>query len=193
MTSPYDQQWEDTRIYGYNLSDSAQSFHPLAPDLDWSASAEFEGFMPNDVVPISSFLSLRTQPNSLAVQGGSTRAMSTSVPHQQIASNPGIAAYPNLSQEPAVISQGRNSTRSHARRNQISGSASHSPDDPEFRCKWEDCSYMGTFKRESSLIRHIRKIHVSPLAHLCPVQGCEKAFNRADNLAQHTRNNHYIY
>ncbi|KAJ6124030.1 hypothetical protein N7471_011347 [Penicillium samsonianum] len=180
MAGPYDQQWEDTRIYGYSLEGPIQTFPHLIPDLSWSASAEFEGSMPNGV-PVTSYLSPRPQVNSLAVQGGSTRAMSTSVPHQQSASNSRIAAHSNLSQQPAP------------RKRQISGSPSHSPDDLEFQCKWEGCGYRGTFKRESSLIRHIRKIHVSPLAHPCPVQGCEKAFNRADNLVQHTRNNHYTY
>ncbi|KAJ5373218.1 hypothetical protein N7517_005224 [Penicillium concentricum] len=192
MAGPYDQRWEDTRIYGYNLDGSLQTFPHLAPDLGWSASAGFEGFLPNGV-PVTSYLSPCAQVNSLAVQGGSTRAMPISVPHQQIASTPRVAAYPNLSHGPAVISRGRSNTRSRARRSQISGSASHSPDDPEFQCKWEGCGYLGTFKRESSLIRHIRKIHVTPLAHPCPVQGCKKAFNRADNLIQHTRNNHYTY
>ncbi|KAJ5483295.1 hypothetical protein N7530_002541 [Penicillium desertorum] len=192
MTLPYDQGWEDTRIYGYNLNDPAQSFSHLSPDLSWGASAEFETFMPNGV-PVSSYLSPRARVNHLAVRGGSPGATSTSVPQQQNATSARIAADLDLSQEPAVISRGRNNTRSSARRRQISGSSSHSHDDPQFQCKWKGCGYRGTFKRESSLVRHIRKIHISPLAHPCPVQGCGKVFNRADNLAQHTRSNHYTY
>jgi hypothetical protein len=120
MTLPYDQGWEDTRIYGYNLDDPAQSFSHLSPDLSWGASAEFETFRPNGV-PVSSYLSPRARVNHLAVRGGSPGATSTSVPHQQNATSARIAADLNLSQEPAVISLGRNNTRSSARRRQISG------------------------------------------------------------------------
>ncbi|KAJ5214218.1 hypothetical protein N7449_001387 [Penicillium cf. viridicatum] len=192
MAWPYDQQWEDTRIYAYSLDNPAQTFSHLTPDLGWSASAEVERSMPSGM-PVSSYLSPRTRVNPLAMQGTSTGAMQTSIRHQQNASNPGIAAQQNPFQEPAVISRGRNNTRSRAKRRQISGSPPHSTDGPEFQCKWEGCAYRGTFKRESSLIRHVRNIHVSPLAHPCLVQGCDKAFNRADNLVQHTRNNHYTY
>ncbi|OQD68252.1 hypothetical protein PENPOL_c003G07187 [Penicillium polonicum] len=191
MTWPYDQGWDEARMYGYSLDNPAQTFPHLAPDLSWSACAEFEMSMPN-AVPATSNLS-PPRLNSLAVQGGSTRAMSPSVPHQPNASNPRIATYPNPPNEPAVVSRGQNNTRNRARERQISGSPPHNPHDLEFQCKWDGCGYRGTFKRESSLIRHIRKIHVSPLAHPCSVQGCEKAFNRADNLVQHTRNKHYTY
>lgn len=120
MTWPYEQRWEDTRAYGYSLEDPVQTFPHLVPDLGWIASAEFERSMPNGV-PVTSYLSPHPGMNSLAVQGGSTRAMSTSVPHQQSASNSRIAAHSNLSQQPAVISRGRNNTRSSARKRQING------------------------------------------------------------------------
>ncbi|KAJ5931692.1 hypothetical protein N7516_006181 [Penicillium verrucosum] len=191
MTWPYDQSWEEARIYGYSLDNPTQTFPHLAPDLNWSAHAEFEMCIPN-AVPVTSNLSPRPQLNSLAAQGGSTRAMSPSVPHQPNTSNP-VIVYPNPPKESAVISRGENNTRNRARGCQISSSPPHSPHESEFQCKWDGCGYRGTFKRESSLIRHIRKIHVSPLAHLCTVEGCDKAFNRADNLVQHTRNKHYTY
>ncbi|CAI7566064.1 unnamed protein product [Penicillium glandicola] len=181
MAWPYNQRREDSRIYGSNLDDPAQTFHALASDL--ATSTEFEGSMPNDV-PVSYF-SPWPRVNPPTVQGGSTGAMSSSVRHQPNASR--IAAYQNPPQE-LPISRGRNSTRRRARSHQISG-----PDDREFECKWENCGYRGTFNRESSLLRHIRNLHIRPLAHICPVQGCERAFNRADNLAQHIRNNHYTY
>lgn len=120
MAWPYDQQWEDTRIYAYGLDDPAQSFSHLAPDLAWSASTEVQRSMPSDI-PVSSYLSPRTRVNPLAMQGTSTGVMQTSIRHQQSASNPGIAAQPNPSQEPAVIPRGRNNTRSRAKRRQISG------------------------------------------------------------------------
>lgn len=120
MTWPYDQGWEDTRIYGCNLDDPAQNFSHLAPDLSWGSSAEFETSMPN-AVPVSSYLSPRARVNHLAVRGGSPGAMSTSVPHQQNASNARIVADLNPSQEPAVISRGRNNSRSSVRKRHISG------------------------------------------------------------------------
>lgn len=77
--------------------------------------------------------------------------------------------------------------------NRRSSSPSDNTGNDKLRCKWEGCRYKGTFERETSLIRHIRKLHISPLAHPCLVPGCSKAFNRADNLTQHTRNTHYSY
>jgi hypothetical protein len=121
MTWPYDQGWEDTRIYGYSLNDPAQSFSHLSPDLIWGAPAGFETPMPNDLPVTSPYLSPRTRVNHLAVRGGSPGATSASVPHQQNATSARIPADLNLSQEPAVISRGRNNTRSSARRRQISG------------------------------------------------------------------------
>lgn len=120
MAWPYDQQWEDTRLYGYSLDNSAQTFPHLAPDLSWSACAEFEMSMPN-TVPVTSNLSPRPRLDSLAVQGSSTRAMSPSVPHQPNASNPRIAAYPNPPKEPSVISRGQDNTRNRARGRQTGG------------------------------------------------------------------------
>ncbi|OQD86724.1 hypothetical protein PENANT_c007G03633 [Penicillium antarcticum] len=82
MTLPYDQRWTDARIYGHFPDDLVQTFSHQAPDLGWSGAsaeiAEFEGSVPNDV-PISSYLAPRTQVNVLAMQGGSTRATSTSL------------------------------------------------------------------------------------------------------------------
>lgn len=120
MAWPYDQQWEDTRIYAYSLDNPAQAFSHLTPDLGWSASTEVEQSMPSGM-PMSSYLSPRTRVNPLAMQGTSTGTMQTSMRHQQNTSNPGIAAQPNPSQEPAVISRGRNNTRSRAKRRLISG------------------------------------------------------------------------
>lgn len=120
MAWPYDQQWEDTRIYEYSLDNPAQTFPHLAPGLNWSTCAEFEMTMSN-AVPVTSDLSPRPRLNSLAVQGGSTHAMSPSVPHQPNASKPRIAPYPNPPKEPAVISRRQNNTRNSARERQTSG------------------------------------------------------------------------
>ncbi|KAJ5501295.1 hypothetical protein N7453_006112 [Penicillium expansum] len=69
MAWPYDQQWEDSRIYGYIPENPAQTFPHLASNFGWSASAEFEASMPNGA-PVASYVSPRTGANSLAVQGG---------------------------------------------------------------------------------------------------------------------------
>ncbi|OKP10628.1 hypothetical protein PENSUB_3931 [Penicillium subrubescens] len=59
-----------------------------------------------------------------------------------------------------------------------------------YYCRWEGCPYSGTFNRESSLIRHLRKMHITPGAHPCPMPGCTRIYNRADTLSQHLRGVH---
>jgi hypothetical protein len=59
-----------------------------------------------------------------------------------------------------------------------------------FECKWEGCQYPGSFNREHDLLRHLRTIHIAPLAHSYPVKECRKVCNREDNLLQHMKNRH---
>ena len=58
------------------------------------------------------------------------------------------------------------------------------------QCKWEGCRYPGGFQRVYELIRHIRNLHIMPLAYPCPVPDCDKICNREDNLLQHMRTRH---
>ena len=57
-------------------------------------------------------------------------------------------------------------------------------------CKWEGCKYVGCFRREVDLLRHVRCVHVSPSSYQCPARGCGKFFNRKDNRDSHFRRRH---
>ncbi|CAG8920061.1 unnamed protein product [Penicillium salamii] len=186
MPWPEGTYWEDVYVHEHPFEPLAQHLPPT-PDLGWSASPENGGGLPNDV-PVA-YLSPFTLVNPLGTPG-STGAMSPNVAHPQNTLFSGVAV-PHLPQEPTEKPRGRNNTRT--KKSQTSGSPPDNTGNDKLRCKWEGCGYKGTFERETSLIRHIRKLHISPLAHPCLVPGCSKTFNRADNLTQHTRNTHYSY
>ncbi|KAJ5999422.1 hypothetical protein N7451_007232 [Penicillium sp. IBT 35674x] len=61
-----------------------------------------------------------------------------------------------------------------------------------FRCDWEGCAYKGTFRRKADLNRHTETQHVFPRAYRCPISGCERAFNRGDNLHGHLESVHGV-
>ncbi|KAL2867397.1 uncharacterized protein BJX67DRAFT_353033 [Aspergillus lucknowensis] len=61
---------------------------------------------------------------------------------------------------------------------------------PDRICPWAGCNYTGTFSREAELRRHIDTQHRFPKSFKCQAHGCEKAFNRKDNLAEHLRRVH---
>jgi hypothetical protein len=61
-----------------------------------------------------------------------------------------------------------------------------------FQCKWQGCRSSRHFRREADLIRHIRTIHISPYAHPCYVEGCDRSFGRKDHLQEHLRRCHHL-
>lgn len=61
-----------------------------------------------------------------------------------------------------------------------------------YSCRWEGCPYSGTFNRESSLIRHLRNMHIAPRAHPCPMPDCNRICNRTDTLRQHLHAFHNV-
>lgn len=65
--------------------------------------------------------------------------------------------------------------------------------DHPLECRWEGCTYAGHFARQSTLLRHIRLMHLSPRQYLCPVSAKCKPFNRKDNLVSHIRSVHHVH
>jgi hypothetical protein len=59
-----------------------------------------------------------------------------------------------------------------------------------WQCKWEGCTYAGSFGRESDLLRHLRTKHISPGMHRCPWAKCPRVFNRKDKMREHVRQAH---
>lgn len=59
-----------------------------------------------------------------------------------------------------------------------------------FKCHWKGCRYNGTFGRSTELKRHVETQHISPNAFKCPYRGCNKSYNREDNLKTHVRRAH---
>ncbi|KAJ5116747.1 hypothetical protein N7456_001095 [Penicillium angulare] len=59
-----------------------------------------------------------------------------------------------------------------------------------FQCHWKGCRYNGTFGRSTELKRHVETQHISPNAFSCPYRGCNKSYNREDNLKSHVRRAH---
>ncbi|KAJ6028499.1 hypothetical protein N7540_004075 [Penicillium herquei] len=54
-----------------------------------------------------------------------------------------------------------------------------------FKCRWEGCTYKGTFTKEASLVRHLKTTHISPAMYQC--LPCKKAFGRKDRFSAHMR------
>lgn len=125
--------------------------------------------------------------------------------------------HPTVSQPPIVPASGHRGPRPQARKKKSSrvteyviiptsaqsshklvlqhisplfSSYTHPRSPATFECKWEGCQYSGSFKREHELLRHLRTIHIAPLAHSCPAIGCDKVCNREDNLLKHIQNRH---
>ncbi|OJI99705.1 hypothetical protein ASPVEDRAFT_70037 [Aspergillus versicolor CBS 583.65] len=63
-------------------------------------------------------------------------------------------------------------------------------DSPRLQCRWEDCTRKTCFRREADLMRHIRTVHVSPNAYVCPERNCGRPFGRKDHLGQHRKRRH---
>ncbi|KAH8700437.1 hypothetical protein BGW36DRAFT_357096 [Talaromyces proteolyticus] len=64
----------------------------------------------------------------------------------------------------------------------------HSPPKSATRkCRWEGCKYLGSFRRDADLLRHVKAVHVSPDAYTCPIVGCGKPFGRKDKMEAHRR------
>ncbi|KAJ0417767.1 hypothetical protein BJY00DRAFT_315559 [Aspergillus carlsbadensis] len=59
-----------------------------------------------------------------------------------------------------------------------------------FRCMWDGCTSPTIFHNESDLARHLKTVHISPVAYPCPVQECSRAFGRNDHLVAHLRRVH---
>jgi hypothetical protein len=59
-----------------------------------------------------------------------------------------------------------------------------------FRCRWEGCTYTGTFSRETTLLRHIRSMHISPAKFPCSFPKCRRTFGRKDQFRAHMRSVH---
>ncbi|KAL4744714.1 hypothetical protein BDW72DRAFT_187942 [Aspergillus terricola var. indicus] len=59
---------------------------------------------------------------------------------------------------------------------------------PSYCCEWIRCGH--TFNRRADLLRHLRSVHLSPVAARCPVQGCGQTFGRRDHLRHHMRRSH---
>ncbi|KAL3440149.1 hypothetical protein BJX65DRAFT_291024 [Aspergillus insuetus] len=57
-----------------------------------------------------------------------------------------------------------------------------------FQCKWAGCRSSRNFRREGDLIRHLRTIHISPTAFVCP--DCQRSFGRRDHLNEHVKRRH---
>ncbi|KAJ5116749.1 hypothetical protein N7456_001097 [Penicillium angulare] len=60
-----------------------------------------------------------------------------------------------------------------------------------YRCRWQGCSYTGTFGRSTELKRHVDTQHISPNAFRCSFPGCSKSYNREDNLKSHLKRVHH--
>jgi hypothetical protein len=69
----------------------------------------------------------------------------------------------------------------------IMGGQSHALVVPARKCKWEGCKYMGSFGRDTDLLRHVKAVHVSPSKYRCPLAGCGKLFGRKDGMETHRR------
>ncbi|KAL2785401.1 hypothetical protein BJX66DRAFT_314911 [Aspergillus keveii] len=59
-----------------------------------------------------------------------------------------------------------------------------------FRCQWAGCRSFRQFHRVGDLIRHLRTIHISPAAFVCPHCECGKSFGRRDHLTEHVKRRH---
>ncbi|CEL08219.1 hypothetical protein ASPCAL11370 [Aspergillus calidoustus] len=59
-----------------------------------------------------------------------------------------------------------------------------------FICEWRGCTYTGTFSQLAQLRRHVDTQHVNPRSFVCLIPGCDKVFNRKDNLRMHLRQIH---
>ncbi|XHG03088.1 hypothetical protein AWENTII_006410 [Aspergillus wentii] len=59
-----------------------------------------------------------------------------------------------------------------------------------FKCKWEGCPSKPSFNRDVDLLRHVKTIHICPRSYVCYIPGCQKRFNRKDNLTEHIKNYH---
>ncbi|KAJ5720862.1 uncharacterized protein N7483_008796 [Penicillium malachiteum] len=53
------------------------------------------------------------------------------------------------------------------------------------KCRWEGCTYKGTFTKEASLVRHVKATHISPEMYQC--LPCKKTFGRKDRFSAHMR------
>lgn len=54
-----------------------------------------------------------------------------------------------------------------------------------FQCLWPGCTHVGPFLRESTLLRHIKTMHISPGAYKCSI--CAYANGRKDKVHEHVR------
>ncbi|KAJ0419579.1 hypothetical protein BJY00DRAFT_154381 [Aspergillus carlsbadensis] len=86
-----------------------------------------------------------------------------------------------------IINQPTNTTPTRSGR-PVLGAKSQRPS--VFRCKWAGCRSSRQFRREGDLVRHLRTIHISPAAFVCPYTECEKSFGRRDHLSEHVRRRH---
>ncbi|KAL2835417.1 hypothetical protein BJY01DRAFT_223687 [Aspergillus pseudoustus] len=66
----------------------------------------------------------------------------------------------------------------------------HAVQNRSFECKWRGCKSSRPFRRETDLIRHLRTIHISPAAFVCPEGSCGKPFGRRDHLMEHLKRRH---
>ncbi|BCR87532.1 uncharacterized protein ACHE_40096A [Aspergillus chevalieri] len=58
------------------------------------------------------------------------------------------------------------------------------------KCEWKGCTYPDVFSRRIELKRHVETKHIFPRSYECPEPGCQKLFNRGDNLRQHLHRMH---
>ncbi|PLB40096.1 uncharacterized protein BDW47DRAFT_102238 [Aspergillus candidus] len=195
---------------GYHGMDNMH--HPLAtPGADWRPTAEvneptsipspdYGTPFPTYLIPIPSDGGLafhEPYPRDRAMR----QTTSLRLLHQPAAiSNPRSARSSSASGLAQPSSNGRRlavgETSRQRRSSQTPSQRNNRTANPRrttpLQCKWEDCHYLGRFQRVSELIRHIRNLHITPLAYPCPVPDCDKTCNREDNLLQHMRTRHNL-
>ncbi|KAL4860562.1 hypothetical protein BDV12DRAFT_204914 [Aspergillus spectabilis] len=90
----------------------------------------------------------------------------------------------NTSPRPNYTSQAKPSTH------RVSATSPRDLSPKSLKCEWRGCTYTGTFSRPAQLKRHVDTQHIYPGSFICHAPGCDKAFNRKDNLGVHVRQRH---
>ncbi|CEL08218.1 hypothetical protein ASPCAL11369 [Aspergillus calidoustus] len=91
----------------------------------------------------------------------------------------------NTSPRPNYTSHGKPSTQ------RVSTPSPRDFSPRSLKCEWRGCTYTGTFSRPAQLKRHADTQHIYPGSFVCPVSGCDKTFNRKDNLGVNLRQMHH--
>ncbi|RAO69341.1 uncharacterized protein BHQ10_005353 [Talaromyces amestolkiae] len=184
--------WGQGVIYGSPLADASGSVSPFFPDIEPNLATDYEAYLNpsiNDAHHLGYGHQYHTTPASIPSQWAAIASPSIPNLTNRVTNN----LHSAVNQPPIVPASRHPEPKPRTRKKDLSlviDSYTHPRPAPTFECKWEGCNYPGTFKREHELIRHLRTIHITPLAHHCPVEGCDKVCNRDDNLLQHMRNRH---